>query len=84
MRLKTLLEALLVSGFVLCATTAVAYDADFDYNGDGVVDQLDIDMLAEHFMSAEGDEDYDPIFDHDGNGLIAGADWVATIRAASE
>ena len=47
MRLKTLLEALLVSGFVLCATTAFAYDAEFDYNDDGVVDQIDIDSSRE-------------------------------------
>ena len=84
MRLKTLLEALLVSGFVLCATTAFAYDAAFDYNADGVVDQLDIDLLADRFNSVEGDDDYDPMFDHDGDGRISGTDWIATMRAVEQ
>ena len=45
-----------------------------DYNADGVVDETDLDLLASAFNTVEGDPDFDPIFDHDGDGFVGGSD----------
>ncbi|MCH8821775.1 hypothetical protein IID23_04640 [Patescibacteria group bacterium] len=42
----------------------------FDLNGDGIVDQKDIDLVVEHFGFVKGDSTYDPRYDFDGSGNI--------------
>ena len=54
-----------------------------DYNADGVVDETDLDLLASAFNTAEGDPDFDPIFDHDGDGFVGGSDVVLAQSAAN-
>ena len=71
----------LLAGFaglilMLSLGTAHAYDVEFDYNGDGVVDQADLDILTENFGSGEGDEGFDSRFDHDGDGFVGGTDII--------
>ncbi len=59
---------------LLCVSSASAYDAEFDYNGDGVVDDLDIELIVAAFNTMEGTDGFDPAFDHDGDGMVLSAD----------
>ena len=72
-----------VAAIAFCGTAVQAYDAEFDYNADGVVDEADLDLLASAFNTAEGDPDFDPIFDHDGDGFVGGSDVVLAQSAAN-
>ena len=68
---------------LLSVGVAYAYDAEFDYNGDGVVDQADLDILNAHLGLGEGDPDYDSGFDHDGDGFIGGTDLLLAHQAVA-
>ena len=70
--------------FMLSVGNASAYDAEFDYNGDGAVDQADLDLLGDRVGAGEGDDLYDATFDHDDDGLIGGTDVVAAHQAVRE
>lgn len=59
---------------VVGGTSAYAYDAEFDYNGDGVVDAADTALILAAFNTIEGQPEFDPRFDHDGDGFIGGTD----------
>jgi ABC-type glycerol-3-phosphate transport system substrate-binding protein len=65
-----------------CGLTAQAYDAEFDYNGDGVVDAEDMESITAAFNTGEGDLDFNPIFDHDGDGFVTGQDIALALAAA--
>lgn len=54
-------------------------DCRADYNGDGTVDDLDRELFQSAFNSEAGDGVYDAIFDHNGDGLIDGADFAAHV-----
>ena len=60
---------LLALGLIFAAPAALAIEGD--YNGDGVVDQTDQDMLTDAMMTTEGDPDFLPEADHDGDGVIS-------------
>ncbi len=62
MRQILLMTGFVVAAFVLVVGGAQAYDAEFDYNADGTVDQADVDLIQAAFGSAEGDADFDPAF----------------------
>lgn len=59
---------------LLFVSSASAYDAEFDYNADGVVDDADIELIVAAFNTLEGYADFNPIFDHDGDGLVGSSD----------
>ena len=44
-----------------------------------IVDQADLDMINAAFNSQEGDVEYSPAFDHDGDGYITGSDIAVTV-----
>jgi len=50
----------------------------FDLNGDGIVDQKDVDIVVDHFGFSQGDSGYDPRYDFDGDGTVSGGD-IGTI-----
>jgi len=50
---------------------------DADYNNDGAVDQLDMDLISDAFNSGAGDAGYDPIFDHNSDGVVNATDVTA-------
>ncbi len=50
---------------------------DVDYNNDGRSDDADTSLFTESFNSAVGDALYQSIFDHNGDGVINGADFAA-------
>jgi hypothetical protein len=81
MRLTKLFAGLAGMTLMLSVGAASAYDAEFDYNNDGVVDQADIDILNSHFGYGEGDEGYVAAFDHDGDGMVGGTDVVQALAA---
>ena len=62
-------------GLFLAAPLALAGDP-CDYNGDGVVDQTDGQLIqaAAAENSTEGDPLWNPMMDHDGDGVISLAD----------
>ncbi len=84
MRLTNLLAACLLAALVASAGSAAAYDPEFDYNADGVVDQADIDLLMAHLGLGEADPEFDPTFDHDGDGYIGGTDVALAFGAVSQ
>lgn len=53
---------------------AAAGESTVDYNNDGIVDDADYEILRSAFGSVEGDLNFLPAGDHDGDGVIAGAD----------
>jgi len=81
MRQIILMMVLVATAFVLGVSTAQAYDANFDYNADGWVDQADVDLIQAAFGSTEGDANYHPAFDHDQDGFVTGTDVVLTLDA---
>jgi hypothetical protein len=50
---------------------------DVDYNNDGRSDDVDTSLFTESFNSAVGDALYQSIFDHNGDGVVNGADFAA-------
>lgn len=60
-----------------------AYDLEFDYNEDGVVNQADLDILGENLGLGEGDAGFDSRFDHDGDGIVGGTDVLLSHRAVA-
>lgn len=75
-----LLAAMLLLLFVGPAAAGAA-DGDFDFNGDGSVDDADAALLQDAMGSEPGDPTYSEIFDADEDGLIAGTDWAAFVQA---
>ena len=80
---RFLIAGVAVAGLAICGVSAQAYDAEFDYNGDGAVDAADVALITAAMNSAEGDADFDPMFDHDWDGFVGGADIVLAQEAAS-
>jgi len=56
---------------------------DFDYNNDGLVNDVDAELLRAAFGSAPGEPEYNDAFDADDDGLISGTDWAAFATAYS-
>jgi hypothetical protein len=71
------------TGLIFCGASAQAYDAAYDYNGDGVVDSADLELIKAAFNSTDGDADFNPVFDHDGDGFVGGSDLSLAQAAAS-
>lgn len=69
---KILQRLLITTACIGWAGVAMASDADYDNNG--VVDEADCELVVAAFGSGEGDADYLAAADHDGDGVIAGAD----------
>lgn len=69
--------------FVLSAGAGSAYDGEFDYNGDGSVDQADLDILSDHLGLAVADDAYYARFDHDGDGFVGGTDLLLAQAAVA-
>ena len=78
-----LLISVTTTALLLCGGASFAYDAEFDYNTDGVVDEADTAMITAAFNTSEGEADFDPIFDHDGDGMVGGSDVSLAYEAAS-
>lgn len=57
---------------------------DADYNNDGSTDAADMGLLQGAFNSSAGDIEFASIFDHDSDGIVDGADFLAhsALRAA--
>ena len=57
----------------------------FDLNGDGIVDQKDVDIVVEHFGEVEGvHPNFDPRYDFDGSGNINSIDIGIIISHVGE
>ena len=82
-RVRRFFVAAAATSLVLCGASAQAYDAEFDYNGDGNNDAADLELITDAFNTTEGDPGFDPIFDHDGDGFIGGSD-LARAQAATD
>jgi len=54
---------------------------DFDFNGDGTVDDVDAEMLRAAFGSGPGDPEYSDVFDADADGVVGGSDWAAFVNS---
>lgn len=68
--------SLVAAGVVLFASAAFAADdCDTDYNGDGVTDAADIEILQAALGSLEGDEAFVAQADHNGDGEITVLDY---------
>jgi hypothetical protein len=81
--LRSLLISSIVTALLLYGASAFAYDAEFDYNQDGAVDEADITLILAAFNSTEGQPEFSPIFDHDGDGFIGGADLSMSYAAVA-
>ena len=69
--MKVLGAALLIGSFVFLASgIASAGSCDTDFNGDGVTNESDFDILKAVIGSSEGGEGYSPVVDLNGDGEI--------------
>lgn len=60
----------------LSATAQSAENScDTDFNGDGLIDELDVAILQSSLGKSEGDEGYLAIADLDGTGTVTVADY---------
>lgn len=70
-----------------CVTVANASQADSnldgvgtacdpDYNNDGLVDEVDFEILANAFGSSTGSPNFNPDVDHNGDGVIGASDFA--------
>jgi len=61
----------------ICATNSLgaAYDARYDFNGDGRVDQSDLNMFQAAYGSSTGDINYSVIYDFNNNGTVDSNDY---------
>ena len=48
---------------------------DTDFNGDGMIDEADLEILKTHIGSTDEDEDYAPAVDLDGDGVVGLMDF---------
>ena len=69
---------LLLASVVLVAGVATA--ADCDVNQDGIVDAADAEAVKAAAMTQEGDSDYDPRADLDGDGHVTSSDFAIILR----
>ena len=53
------------------------WDPQYDLNGDGVIDQADVDLITAHFNCRTGDACYVAAYDFNGDGVISLPDIVA-------
>jgi hypothetical protein len=56
---------------------------DADYNNDGVVDDVDFDLISGAYNSGVGSESYDAIFDHNADGLVNAKDITVHLSLRS-
>jgi hypothetical protein len=83
--MKRLLTAVLLTASMMLASSAMAADDCYgDVNGDGVIDAADDDALKAIFGAQNGDADYLPGADLDGDGIIGGSDFLALQRAKAD
>jgi hypothetical protein len=82
-RTHTLLIGTVSMILIVCSGSAQAYDAEFDYNNDGRVDTKDSELIKAAFNTGEGDQEFNSIFDHDGDGFITMADISLAFGAAA-
>jgi len=69
-----------VSGTTTALETPTA-SASYDFNGDGVTDNTDVEMLVRHWNSCKGQQKYDPFFDVNDDGCIPVADSMTVLTA---
>jgi len=55
--------------------------ASYDFNGDGITDNTDVEMLVKHWNSCRGQQKYDPFFDVNDDGCITVADIMTVLNA---
>jgi hypothetical protein len=53
----------------------------YDFNGDGVVDNTDVELLVKHWNSCRGQQKYDAFFDVNDDGCITVADIMTVLNA---
>ena len=80
-RIQKFMAGAAAISLMLCGTSAHAYDAEFDYNGDGANDAADLALINAAFNTGEGSPDFNPIFDHDGDGFVGGTDILIAQEA---
>ncbi|MBJ20283.1 MAG: hypothetical protein GY910_09830 [bacterium] len=69
-------SGLIAAGLVLFAGVSFAQDdCGTDFNGDGITDVADIEVLQAALGSLEGDDDYVAAADLDGDGEVTVADY---------
>jgi len=55
--------------------------AGYDFNGDGITDNTDVEMLVKHWNSCRGQQKYDAFFDVNDDGCITVADIMTVLNA---
>ncbi len=55
--------------------------ASYDFNGDGITDNTDVEMLVKHWNSCRGQQKYDAFFDVNDDGCITVADIMTVLNA---
>ena len=67
---------LLVCGVAFAWASAASANCEADYNGDGAVDQTDVQIFQSVLGTQDGDSDYFPAADHDGDGRVSALDYA--------
>ncbi len=55
----------------------------YDFNGDGVIDDKDIELVSKIWNTCKGNENYDPFFDLDNDGCITVKDIMAVAGSSN-
>jgi hypothetical protein len=73
----------LMLAMTVSAADADAGGVDADFDNDGAITELDFEILQAAYLSASGDEDFNPALDLDGDGLISGADITIYLQLSN-
>ena len=65
-----------LSALAAAAPVNPVWDPRFDVNGDGVIDMIDLQLVAAHFMVRRGDSRYVAAYDFNADGIINLKDLV--------
>jgi hypothetical protein len=83
--MRTFTKGLLLAALLVAASVfAASADCRGDFNGDGVIDEADYEILKAAMGAEEGDVDYAPHIDLDDDGVIGGTDFFALHSASAD
>lgn len=77
---STLFSTFAALAFLMAPVASAGDLATCDFDGDGSITEADVEVIKSIYGAKEGDEDFNPDADLDGDGLVFASDLAAFIR----